>query len=146
MGYSGGYGVTFNIGDGDVASTPTYTAIAQVKTWNGVEIGAVMSEVTNHASPGGYREHVPSGLFEVSDLELGLAFDISQATHANAAGGLMHAMLNKTKLAFQIVLPDASTTTWTFDAYVQKFKVESPTEEHVMGTATLKVTGQPTLA
>jgi predicted secreted protein len=142
----GGFGVTFNIGDGAVASSPTYTAIASVKTWNGVEIASIMSEVTAHDSPGGYREHIPSGLFEVTDIELGLAFDIGEGTHANASGGLVHAMLNKTLLAYQIVLPDTGSTTWTFDAYVQKVKMESPKEEHIMATVTLKITGQPTLA
>lgn len=146
MGADGGYGVTFNIGDGDMDSTPSYTAIAQVKTWNGVEIAQKMSEWTHHASTGGYREKVPSGLFEVSDLELGLAFDISQATHANSSGGLIHALLNKTKLAYQVILPDSGNTTWTFDAYVQKINNASDKEEHIDATVTLVVTGQPTLA
>lgn len=146
MGFSGGFGVTFNIGDTVLASVPNYTAIAQVKTWNGIEIGAIMSEVTHHASPGGYREKIPSGLFELSDIELGLAFDITQATHANASGGLTYAMLNQTPLAYQIVLPDSGTTTFSFDAYVSKLKWESPQEEHIMATVTLTVTGQPTIA
>lgn len=146
MGYTGGFGVDFNIGSAAMSGTPSYTAIAQVKKWNGIEIAAILSEVTHHASAGGFREKIPSGLFEVSDLELELAFDISEGTHANSSGGLVHALLNKTKLAYQIVLPDSGTTTWTFDAYVQKIKFDSPQEEHVMGTVTLTVTGQPTLA
>jgi hypothetical protein len=105
-----------------------------------------MSEVTNHASPGGYKEKIPSGLFEVGSIELELAFDITQGTHANAAGGLTHAMLNQTKLAYQIVLPDASNTTFTFDAYIEKMKFDSPKEEHVMATTTVTITGQPTLS
>jgi len=142
----GGYGVTFNIGDGNVASSPTYTAIAQVKTWNGVGIAAMMSETTHHASTGGYKEFVPSGLFEVDDIELGLVFDITTATHANASGGLTHALLNKTELAYQMVLPDAGNTTFTFDAYCQKVVYASPKEEHVDAAVTLKVTGQVTLS
>lgn len=146
MGFTGGFGMTFNIGSAAMSGSPTYTAIAQVREWNGVEVAAILSEVTHHASTGGFREKIPSGLFEVSDLELKLAFDISEATHANSSGGLTHALLNKLKRAFQIVLPDSSTTTWTFDAYVQKIKWESPQEEHVMATVTLTVTGQPTIA
>lgn len=146
MSFDGGFGVLFKIGDGDKASVPTYTQIAQVKKWNGIEIGAILSEVTHHSSPGGFRQKVPSGLFEVSDIELELAFDITDPTHANASGGLIHAQLNKTKLAYQIVLPDASTTTWTFDAYVQKLKLDSQQEEHVMGNVTLVITGQPELS
>lgn len=146
MSADGGYGVDFGIGDGDIASTPTYTTIAQVKAWNGLEIEAVLSEITNHGSPGGFDEHVPSGLFRTSEIELELALDMAGATHANASGGLTHAFLNRTKLAYQIVLPDASSTTWEFDAYISKLKMDSPIEEHVMATVTLKPTGQATLS
>lgn len=143
MGFSGGHGVTFNIGDGDIASSPTYTAIAQVEEWNGIEIGAIMSEVTNHGLA--WRQKVPSGLFEVGNIELKLAFDITQVTHANASGGVTHALLNKTKLAYQIVLP-SSILTFTYNAYVQKIKWESPKGEHIMGTVTFEVTGETMLS
>lgn len=146
MSNTGGFGVIFKIGDGAVADTPTYTAIAQVKEFNGVEVASILSEITAHDSPGGYREKIPSGLFEVSDIELNLVFDIAEASHANSAGGLTHAMLNKTLLAYQVIFPDSGTTTWTFDAYVQKVKMESPKEEHLMGMVTLVITGQPTLS
>ena len=146
MGFDGGFGVTFNIGDGPMAETPTYTAIAQVKTWNGMEIEAVMAEVTNHGSTGGFQEFQPSGRMNSSPIELGLAFDISGATHANASGGLTHAMLNRTKLAYQIILPDTGETTWTFDAYVSKIKWESNQEEEIRATVTMRPTGEPTLS
>jgi hypothetical protein len=145
MGFTGGFGVTFNIGSAAMSGTPTYTAIAQVKTWNGYEISTVMSEVTHHASTGGFKEFVPSGLSEMGTIELGLAFDISLATHANASGGLIYARTNKTKLAYQIVLPNTGTTKFTFDAYVEKINWESPQEEHLMATVTLRPTGQPTI-
>ena len=142
----GGFGVTFSIGDGALSTTPTYTAIASVKTFNGDEIASVMSETTAHDSAAGYREFVPSGLFEVSDIELGLAFDISEGTHANSSGGVTHALLNKTLLAYKIELPDSGGTNWVFDAYINKIKWDSPKEEHIMANVTLKVTGQPTLS
>lgn len=146
MSADGGYGVVFNIGDGPLAETPSYTPIAQVKSWNGLEIEAVLSDITNHGSPGGFDEHVPSGLFRTSEIELELALDMAGATHTNAAGGLVYNHLNKIKAAYQIVLPDASVTTWTFDAYIKKLKMDSPLEEHVMATVTLKPTGQAALS
>lgn len=145
MANAGGFGVTFNIGDGAVASTPTYTAIAQVKSFNGVEIESVLSDITAHDSPGGYDEHIPSGRFNTSAIELELVFDIAQATHANSSGGLVHAMLNKTLLAYQIIFPDTSTTTWTFDAYINKIKMESEQEAHFKAMVTMKPTGVPVL-
>ena len=146
MSYDGGFGVTFNIGDDEMSGTPSYTPIAQVKKFNGIEIEALMSDVTNHGSTAGFEEMIPSGRKKQAPIELELAFDITQATHANASGGLIHALLNETKLAYQIILSDASTTTWTFDAFVQKIKWDSPQEEHVMATVTMQPTGQPTIA
>jgi len=165
MSFDGGFGVDFKIGDGDLASTPTYASIAQVKTWNGVEIEALLSEVTNHASPGSFQASyslvgvalaaeavgtlvfdVPSGLMKSSAIELQLARDIAAATHANASGGLVYTWLNKVKLAYQIVLPDSGSTTWSFDAYINKINIGSPKEEHVMATVTLNPTGQLTLS
>lgn len=142
----GGFGVTFNIGSGALASTPTYTAIAAVESWNGVEIEAIMSEATHHGSTNGFAEHVPSGKFKQSPIELGLGFDITEETHDNASGGLIHALLNKTLLAYQMVLPDASNTTFTFDAYVSKIKWESAQEEHIKAMVTLQPTGSATLS
>lgn len=146
MGFDGGFGVGFKIGDGAVASSPSYTSIAQVESWNGMGIAAVMAEATAHDATGGYRRKKPSGLFEVDNIELGLVFDISEATHANASGGLLHAQLNKTLLAYQIVLPDTGNTTFTFDAYVQKFMITSVKEEVIKATVTLEIDGQPTLS
>lgn len=141
----GGFGATFNIGDGNMGSTPSYTAIAQVQSVNGFEISQVMTDVTAHDSTGGYREKIPTGLFEVGDVELELIFDITEGTHDNASGGLTHALLNKTELAYQIVLPDTSDTTFTFDAYVSKVGWGSPQEDAIKATVTLTVTGQPTI-
>lgn len=146
MANTGGFGVTFNIGDGPVSSTPTYTAIAQVQSFNGVEIESVMSDITAHDSTAGYDEHIPSGRKNTSEIELELTFDITQATHANAAGGLVHAFLNDTLLAYQVVFPDTGNTTWEFDAYVSKLRMESEKEEHLKGMVTMRPTGQPTLS
>lgn len=145
MGGEGGFGVVFKIGDGNKASTPDYTAIAQVEDFNGVDVKSIMAETTAHDSAGGFRKKVPSGLFEMSDIELGLVFDITQGTHANSSGGLIHALLNKTHLAYQIIFPDASDTTWTFDAYVSGIKWESPKDNKIGARVTLTVDGQPTL-
>jgi hypothetical protein len=141
MGYDGGFGVTFNIGSAAISGSPSYTAIAQVRKFNGIEIELLMSDVTNHGSAAGFEETIPSGRKKIAPIELELAFDITNATHANASGGLIHALLNETKLAYQIIFPDASTTTWTFDAHVNKIKFDSPQEEHVMATVTMQPTG-----
>ena len=146
MAFEGGLGATLNIGDGNVASTPIYTAIAQVENFGELGIESVMAESRPHDATGGYMRKVPSGAFNVDDIELELALDMAQATHANSSGGLVHALLNKTQLAYQIILPDTSTTTATFDAYVSKFSITSETEDMIKATATLSVDGQVVLS
>lgn len=145
MGATGGLGVTFNIGDGDMDSSPSYTPIANVKSFNGVDSSLVMDDITAHDSTGGYREKLPSGILEMANIELVLAFDISEATHDNASGGLVHAHLNETLLAYQIIFPDTGTTTWTFDAYARRVRWESPIGGSLAATVELEITGQPTL-
>lgn len=146
MAYEKTFGTLFKIGDGALASTPTYTTIAQVRSIGDFNIAAVLAEVTNHSSTAGFREKIQSGLFEVDDIEIELVYDPAQATHANSSGGVMHALLNGTKLAYQIVLPDTGNSTWSFDAYVQSCNTQiGEGEEALMQTVTLTITGQPTL-
>jgi len=146
MAYEKTYGTQFQIGDDDLSGTPSYTTIAQVKSIGDWVLGAVMAEVTNHQSTGGFREKIQSGIFEVDDIELELVYDPAQATHANSAGGVMHAMLNGTKLAYKLIFPDTGSSTWTFEAFVSKAAtVIGEGEEALMQTVTMTITGQPTL-
>lgn len=144
MGATGGFAVVFSIGSTVLGGTPTYTTIAQVKTWNGFEAEAMMAEWTHTGSSGGFQEFVPSGKFNTSEIELGLAWDKTAATQINASGGLLHAFLNKTPLAYKIALPDGAN--WVFDAYVSKFKHDAQQEGHIEAMVTLRPTGQPTYA
>lgn len=146
MTYEKTFGSQFKIGDGDLASTPTYTTVAQVKNIGDVATALRMAEVTNHGSSGGWAEHIPSGIKDVEDISITLVYDAAQATHANAAGGVIHAHLNETKLAYQIVLPDTGSTTWTFEAYVTNVNTQiGEGEDALMQEITIKITGAPTL-
>jgi len=142
------YGATLNIGNADLSGTPAYASMAGLKKIGDWEIEAEMADVTNHQSTGGYREKFPVGIFSVGDLELTISYDPAEATHDDSAiGGLMHALLNNTKLAYQIVLNVASNPTWTFEAYVSKLGTVIDTgEEELQQNVTLMITGQPTLA
>lgn len=141
------YGAALAIGSAALADTPTYTTIAGVKKIGDFEIEAETADVTNHQSTAGFREHFPVGIMSVGELELTLSYDDGEATHANSAGGLMHALLNRSKLAYRITMADAGATVWTFDAYVTKIGTIIDTgEEELQQSVTLMVTGQPTLA
>lgn len=144
MGATGGFGVTFGIGSTVLSGTPTYTTIAQVRSWNGLELEAVMAEWTHTGSSGGWQQFVPSGKKNSAELELGLAWDKTQATQINSSGGLLHAFVNGTPLAYKITLPDGAN--WVFDAYVSKFKHDSQQDSHIEAIVTLRPTGAPTYA
>ena len=147
MAASGGFGVMLYIGDSYSADEEVeYTEVAAVESVNGVEIEALLDEITTHGSTGGFREMLPTGKSQVADVELGLVFDIAEDTHKNTAGGLTYAMLHESLLGYELVLPDSGTTTWTFDAYVRKMKWAAPQDGKLAATVTLAVTGQPSVA
>lgn len=141
------YGAAVQIGDADLSGTPTYTNIAGLKAIGDWEIEAETADVTNHQSTSGHREHLPTGIYNVAELELTLSYDDTEATHANSAGGLMHALLNGTKLAYKINMADSGSTVWTFEAYCTKLGTIIDTgEEELQQSVTLTVTGAPTLS
>jgi len=145
MTYEKAFGTQFQIGDGALASTPSYTTIAQVKSVGDWAIEQILADVTHHSSTAGFREVFPSGRRNVDDIDIELGYDPANATHANSAGGLMHALLNETKLAYKIIFPDTNSTTWTFEAYVKKIGTMVEQEEELRQTVTFAITGQPTL-
>lgn len=147
MGYNKSFGTQFQIGSAALSGSPTYTTIAQVKSIGDWETEKEMADVTHHSSTNGWREKFPNGIGSVSDIDITIAYDASEATHDNAAGGLMHAHLNETKLAYKIIFPDSGSTTWTFEAYVSKIGTPIDTgEAELQQTVTFMITGEPTLS
>lgn len=140
---TGGFGVLFYIGSGLTSTTPTWTAVAKVEDVSPVGGKSVMDEITAHDSSEGFREKVATGLFEVDDLELTLVHDLTQATQANAAGGLLYNWKNKIPLAYKVTLPDGLD--WAFDAYVAEWKVTALKDKSLRSTIKLTVTGKPTI-
>lgn len=137
------FGTLMKIGDG---ATPTeaFTTIAEVLDITGPELTLGTEESTNHSSPGGWAEFVPT-VKDGGEVGFEVNFLPSNATHSYAAG-LIKDFDNKTKRNFQIVFPDSGNTTWLFAAFVTKFAPKAPVAGRLAADVTLKVTGQPTLA
>lgn len=129
---------------GDGGGPEVFTAVAEVSKIDGFEISMDTPEVTNHQSTEGWREYV-AGLIDGGEVALELNYIPTNATQ-NATAGLLADLKNRTKRNFKIVFPDSGSTTWSFSAFVTKFKPSAPTDDKLMGTATVKVTGKPTLA
>jgi len=59
---------------------------------------------------------------------------------------LANARKNKTKLSSCLIaFPAAIGCSWTFDAYVTKFKIVSPSDKQVTFEAEMEITGEPVL-
>lgn len=115
-------------------------AIAELTNIGGVEVTMETKDVTNHQSEDSYREFIGT-LFEAGEVPISGNF-IGSDTNGQVA--LLADLHNKTAQSFVMTFPDG--TTWTFTALVTKFKVEPPMEEAIAFSATLKVSGKPTLA
>jgi hypothetical protein len=69
-------------------------------------------------------------------------FDPAEATQV----ALWTDMVSRAANTYSLVFPDAANTTWTFDALVIAFEPDEPHDGALTASATLKITGKPTLA
>lgn len=121
------------------------TAIAQVTNISGPGLTAETLDFTSHDSTAGWREF-GQGLKDGGEITLDLNFDPAAATHKNASGGLLYDFEAGTATTYALVFPDSATTVWSFSAIVTGFEPAAPMDGKLSASATLKVSGQPTLA
>jgi len=101
------------------------------------------AEVTNHQSSDSYREYIGT-LLDGGDVAIEGNFIVGDT---NGQIGLITDMEAKTVQSFVLTFPTAVTATWTFSALVTAFEIGDMNHDgSVTFTATLKVTGKPTLA
>lgn len=120
------------------------TAIAAVTSIDGPELTLETIDVTTHDSPNGFREFI-GGLKDAGEVSMELAFDPANATHKNASGGLLYALLNRSVTEFTLVLPSSPSVSWYFNALVTQFQVQAPIDDKLPANVTLKITGAPTI-
>ncbi len=144
MGYQPGYGTVLKVGDGADPATATFTTIAQVNKIGDMKLETKFSEFVQHGG-NGFQEQIPT-IQLIGDLDLELGYDSSLPTHSvAAAGGVVHAWVNKTKLAWKLELSDGGNLAVPFVAYVGNVEFKPDTEKHVISKITLKPTGAPAL-
>lgn len=132
------FGTTLKIGDG--ATPEVFSAIAEVTNVGGPGMSLETIDVTSDSSPGGWKEYV-GGLLDGGEIKLELNFAPGNATHQALAA----AMGSRAKKNFKLVFPDTPATTWSFAAFVTNFEPSAPADGKLGASATLKITGQPTL-
>ena len=137
------FGTLLKIGDG---ATPTeaFTTIAEVRDISGPALGLDTEESTNHSSTGGWEESVAT-ILRSGEVTFEINFDPVGATHDDATG-LIKDMTDKTLRNFELVFPDAATTTWSFAAYVTGFEPAAPVAGKLSASVTLKPSGAMSIA
>jgi predicted secreted protein len=117
------------------------TEIAQVASISGPGLALDTEDVTSHDSTDGWEEVVGT-ILRSGEVSLDLVFDPAEATQV----ALHTDMVSRDANTYSLVFPDTANTTWTFDALVTAFEPDAPHDGALTATATLKITGKPTLA
>lgn len=116
--------------------------IAGVTNIGGPNLGAETLDVTSHDSAGRYRETIPSFL-TAGEVQVDLNFmPATEATHKDAAGGLLNLYNSSMLEDFEIEFPDGTTA--AFEAYVTAFSPGAPFDDKLTASVTLTVSGPVT--
>jgi hypothetical protein len=121
------------------------TAVANVTSIEGPGLDSDVIDVSAHDSASAFRDKV-IGLLDAGEITLRLNFDPANATHKDAAGGLLNDYRTRTSQTWALVFPTTPAVNWTFTAYVKAFNPSLPHDDKAEASATLVITGAPTLA
>ena len=116
------------------------TAIAELTNIGGPSLSAATIEATSHDSDDGYREFL-QGLRDGGDISIEGNFIPGNAGQVALTTDLNDGSLD----AYTITFPAVMATTWTFNAIVTAFECSAPFDDKASFTATLKVSGKPSL-
>lgn len=131
------FGTLIKIGDGNVSES--FATIAEVTNIDGPGGKTSMVEITNHSSPSAFKEVVPTTI-DPGTFKLTMNWLPTVITQ-NYATGITRDWINRTKRNFQLVWPNAATTTVTFAAYVTDFTQKAPVDGKLEADLSLEVTG-----
>ena len=116
--------------------------VAQITNIGGVEITVDMLDATNHQSTSGFKEFI-AGLADAGEVSIEGDFKYDDT---NGQIAMCTDAAAKTSRTAVIIFP-SSIATWTFTAFITKIKVgDNPIDGKIPFSASLKITGVPTLA
>jgi len=115
-------------------------AIAQIQDVTGPALSTDTDEITNHDSPGGVEEFIPT-IKRTGEITFPLVFLPTNATH-DATTGVINEWEDKSLTGFSLRYPDNSG--WNFNGYVTGFSQTAPVAGHVAGDVTVRPSGAPT--
>lgn len=115
------------------------TPVAELTNIGGLSLDSDEIDVTTHDSTEGWREFVQG-------LKDGGSFDVEGIYMADASQkGLVTLLGAGTVGACEIVFP-STLGKWTFNGFVKSFATDGPMDDALKFTATIRVSGKPTLA
>lgn len=124
-----------------VTLTRAGNAIAELTKIGGIELKRDLIDVTNFDSE--YREFI-LGFIDPGEVQIEGNF-LAGDTSGQIA--LKSDLITGTAVAFVITFPTSITATWSFNGVVSSFKIgDMVTADKIPFSATIKVTGEPTLA
>ncbi len=129
-------GTTISMGDG--ASPEVFTAIAHINDVDGPGSKRETVDVTHHGSTS--KEFVAT-LLDSGEVKFQINYDPAEATHKNAAGGLIFAHEAGTVKNFKIAFPALVAAGPTFAAIVTDFQTKAPVAGKLSAEVTLKISG-----
>lgn len=125
-------GLTYT--SGGTFTPQTYTAVANVKTFNGFDGAASDIDVTNLAST---AKEFRLGLIDNGMLSLSMDLDRGDAGQL----ALQAAQVASAQKAFKLILPSGATPTASFNGYVKKFAIDGGVDNVVKLAIDIKISG-----
>jgi predicted secreted protein len=136
------YGSALQLGDG--ATTEVFTSIAEITKLTPPSMSRDSKDVTSQQSPDGYREFI-AALRDGGEVGIEANWLPTNSTH-NATTGLLETFNDNDTHNWKIILPD-NLATISFAGFLIAFEPGdlTPEDEGTL-TATIKVSGKPTVA
>jgi hypothetical protein len=128
------------IGDG---ATPTeaFNTILDVLELTAPGISLDTEELTNHSQTDFYRKFGGT-LLDAGELSAMVLYDPANATHVQ----LVTDIQARTQRNFRMEFPGATTNArWSFSGFITEFTPETPTDEHLKASISIKLTGSVTI-
>lgn len=123
----------------DMASSPTFTELANVTSISGPSISRNVYDVTAHDSADSYMEFI-GGLKDGGELTFELNWDPTDSTHADLFSDLDDLVARD----YQLDLPQ-DIATFAFSGFLTGFEAGLPVDDKLTASVTYKITGKPTL-
>lgn len=135
-----GFGVTLQYHDG--GSPGSYIDVAEITGIPGVGTTVRTSEVTHMQSPGGWAEHIGTGVREGKSFTVPVNFIADDTSHVL----LFQTRSDGSRNEYRITFTDVGTTTLTFNAIVTESDISHERDSHATGSITFLPSGAFTWA